>query len=116
MKANAMVDSIRQLDRFHFLVHRQQDAAQGIQEKLLFPDDTVLMGLRTETQELLTEIARLLTNAPVELHARFGNRVFEDITRTLGIPVTSDVANVSSTTRSWFTRPTNARAAATCLP
>ena len=39
-----------------------------------------------------------------------------DRPRMLGMPRSSRLLKVSSITRSWFTRPMNARAAATCLP
>lgn len=88
MKRNATVDSIPQLDEFHHLVHGQQDTAQGIQEKLLHSDDTVLAGLWSDTHELLTEITCLVTNAPVELRGHFGDQIFEDMHRDVATAVT----------------------------
>ena len=95
MKSNITVDSIYPLDQFHCLVHRQQDTAQGIRENLLESDDTALTGLGSETQELLTEITRLVTNAPLEIHTRIGDQVFEDMHREVATAVTVSTSTLA---------------------
>ncbi|GAC1400271.1 MAG: hypothetical protein NVSMB52_13890 [Chloroflexota bacterium] len=81
MKPNAKIDTTYGLSQYAILVHRQKDTARVIREKLLHSNDAALVQLQTQTHGLLTEVVRLVANAPMELRSLVGHVVFEDMHR-----------------------------------
>lgn len=85
MKSSTIDDSVHQLNQFDGLVHRLRDTAKGLREKLLRSDETALVGLRGETEDLLMEITHLATT---EFHTQLSDQFYEDMHRNMAAALT----------------------------